>query len=123
LQALNAAERDYRASATPFELKSCQSHLRSFLEGLHEQVCQAIPHESETMLGKNWGKSTAFLRESGLLSRQEEEFATSLYTLISDEGVHPLTTEREYARLLRNMVIEYGLLFLTKADKAGIKLP
>lgn len=78
LQALNAAERDYRASATPFELKSCLSDLHSFLEGLHEQVCQAVPHESGTMLGKNWGKSTAFLRESGLLSRQEEEFAASL---------------------------------------------
>ena len=123
LQALNAAERDYRASATPFELKTSLSHLRSFLEGLHEQACQVLARESGLMVGKNWGKSTAFLRQCGLLSQQEEAFATSLYTLISDEGVHPLTAQPEYARLLRNMVIEYGLLFLAKLQKAGIKLP
>ena len=122
LQALNVAERDYRTSATPFELKNCLSHLRSFLEGLHEQASQALARDSAATVGKKWGKSTEFLRECGLLSAQEESFVSSLYTLISDEGVHPLTGEREYARLLRNVVIEYGLMFFTKLEKAGIKL-
>jgi len=36
---------------------------------------------------------------------------------LSDTGVHPLVAEREYARLMRNMSIEYGLLLLTKVDK------
>ena len=29
---------------------------------------------------------------------------------------------REFSRLLRNMVIEYGLMFLTMLDKEGVKL-
>jgi len=41
---------------------------------------------------------------------------------LSDEGVHPLIAEKEFARLLRNMVIEYGLMFLTMLEKKGIKI-
>lgn len=39
---------------------------------------------------------------------------------MSDTGVHPLVAEREYARLMRNMSIEYDLLLLTKLDKLGL---
>jgi hypothetical protein len=42
--------------------------------------------------------------------------------MISDTSVHPLVTEREYARLMRNLSIEYGLLLLTKLDKAGVEM-
>ena len=122
LQALNAAEQDFRGSATPFELKNCLGHLRSFLEGLHEQACKPFAAKAGTVVPKKWGKSTEMLRNNKLLSVQEESLATSLYTLISDEGVHPLIAGREYARLLRNMVIEYGLMFLSKLEKAGITL-
>jgi hypothetical protein len=31
--------------------------------------------------------------------------------VLSDEAVHPLIAEREYARLAGNIVIEYALLF------------
>jgi len=60
------------------------------------------------------------LRKSRVLSKTEEQLAASLYTLISDAAIHPLIAEREYARLSRNMVIEYALLFLRKLDKLGL---
>ncbi len=41
---------------------------------------------------------------------------------MSDEGVHPLIAEPEYARLLRNVVIEYGVMFLATLDKKGVIL-
>jgi hypothetical protein len=56
-----------------------------------------------------------------VLSKTEEQFAASLYKLISNEGVHPTIAEREYARLARNVVIEYALLFLRKMDKLGLE--
>jgi hypothetical protein len=37
-------------------------------------------------------------------------------------NVHPLIAEREFARLLRNMSIEYGLMFLTMFEKKGVKI-
>jgi len=60
--------------------------------------------------------------QEGVLTKTEEAFVTSLYALVSDTGVHPLVAEREYARLVRNMNIEYGLLFLTRVEK-GLSLP
>ena len=55
-----------------------------------------------------------------MISEAEESLAASLYKLISDQAVHPLMAEREYARLARNMVIEYGLLLLEKIEKLGL---
>jgi hypothetical protein len=57
-EALNAAERDFRDSATPFELKSSLAHLRSFLEGLHEQACSLLAAKMGAVAPKKWGKTT-----------------------------------------------------------------
>jgi hypothetical protein len=122
-QSLNEAEKNYRANATGFELKDCMSHLRSFVEQLHIDACEPVADSiGEPNPPKKWGKAIAFLRTNGILSAQEEMFITSLYTLISDEGIHPLIAEREYVRIRRNMVMEYGLMFLTVLDKKGLKV-
>ena len=63
-----------------------------------------------------------YLRDHEVLSPAEEKFAASVYTIISDEAVHPLVAEREYARLFRNVIIEYALLLLAKLAKLGLKL-
>lgn len=116
---LNKAEELYQGPSSGFDLKSCMGHLRSFLEQLHAEAILAA--KPGTVAPMKWGERLAVLRDAGVLSKQEDAFAASLYVLISDEGVHPLIAEREYARLARNMVIEYGLLFLQKLGKLGIE--
>lgn len=120
IQSLDEAERMYRTAATPFELKSSMGHLRSFLEQLHLEAC-ALAHKK---LGgcppSKWGEALNYLRDGGILTLKEEQFTAQFYALMSDTGVHPLVAEREYARLMRNMSIEYGLLLLTKLDKLGL---
>ena len=119
---LNEAEKNYRSSATPFELKDCMHHLRSFMENLHIEVAQSVAAGvNDTNPPNRWGKVVAYLRTHGVVSAQEEMFVTSLYTLISDEGVHPLIAEREYVRIRRNMTYEYGLMFLTVLDKKNLR--
>jgi hypothetical protein len=61
------------------------------------------------------------LQQQGFLSKAEERYASALYTLLSDEGAHPIIAEKEYARLARNVVIEYALLFLRILEKRGLK--
>jgi hypothetical protein len=122
IEALDAAEQDYRAEATPFELKNCLSHLRSFLEHLHRETAKYLAAKAGDTIVDRWGNATTYLRQHGIFSQQHEKFSASLYTLISDESVHPLGADREYARLLRNVVIEYGVMFLTALNKQGIKL-
>ncbi len=121
IEVLNAAEKDYKSAADRFELKSCLGHLRSFLEQLHWQAAKGIGINGLNA-DKKWGSATGLLREKGYLTKQHGAFVTSLYTLFSDEGVHPLGADQEYARLLRNVVIEYGVMFLAVLDKKGIKI-
>jgi hypothetical protein len=118
---LKRAEDLYNATSDAFDLKSCLGHLRSFLESLHIQACAAIAGPKDSLPAK-WGSATVFLRDHGVISQKDEAFITTLYTLVSDEAIHPLIAEREYARLFRNIVIEYGLLFLATLQKKGVTL-
>jgi hypothetical protein len=93
------------------------SHLRSFLEGLHKEACVIVYTRRGCALPTGWGKAVAYLAKEAVITKSEEEFVTSLYKLISDVGVHPLVAEKEHARLMRNMNIEYGLLFLARLNK------
>jgi hypothetical protein len=122
-QALDQAEKEFRDDATGFELKTCMGHLRSFLEQLHDQACTAIaaPETAITEYNK-WGLTIAFLKKNDYLSSQEEKLVSGIHAIMSEDGVHPLIAEREYVRLLRNMVIEYGLLLLSILEKKGISI-
>jgi hypothetical protein len=120
IASLNEAERLNHATASPLELKASMGHLRSFMECLHEEsiagVCSlkgATPPEAK------WGAQLAFLRNHGILSKQEEQLVGGLFAVISDEAVHPIIAEREYARLARNVVIEYAVLYLKRLSKLG----
>jgi len=120
IESLDEAERLYRTTATRFELKSSMGHLRSFLEELHLQACSAAHKKFGGDRPAKWGEALKYLRDHDVLTKHEELFAAQFYTLMSDTAVHPLAAEREYARLMRNMSIEYGLLLLTKLDKLGL---
>jgi hypothetical protein len=122
VKALDAAESDYKSTASAFELKNCLGHLRSFLEHLHREAAKSIAAAAGQTVIDRWGDATLYLRQQGYFTKQHETFVTSLYTLLSDESVHPLTAEREYARLMRNVVIEYGVMFLIMLDKRGVKI-
>lgn len=117
IASLEQAEKSYREASSTFEYKECMAHLRSFLENLHKEACVLVHSKRGGTLPSTWGKAVAYLVQEGVLTKTEEAFVTSLYTLLSDTGVHPLVAEREYARLVRNMNIEYGLLFLTRLEK------
>jgi hypothetical protein len=119
---LAKAESLYNASSDAFDLKSCLGHIRSFYEHLNIDAGQAIARLSGATVVDGWDPTMTFLRNSTFLSPQQEKFARGLYTLLSDEGVHPLIAEREFARLLRNVVIEYGVMFLTMLQKRGVRV-
>jgi hypothetical protein len=114
---LNEAERLYREQGSAFSLKSSMGHLRSFLENLHAEKIPALHAKYGGELAIKWGAWLGYLRKNGVISQAQESLASSLYTFISDQAVHPLVAEREDARLARNMVIEYALLFLKEIEK------
>jgi hypothetical protein len=119
---LARAEELYRASSDAFDLKECLGHIRSFYEHMNRDAGQALAKSLGTTIVDEWDPTLTFFKNNRFLSPQQDKFARGLYTLLSDEGVHALIAEREFARLLRNMVIEYGLMFLTMLEKKGIKI-
>ncbi len=121
VRSLDEAERLYHSKGNEFNLKSSMGLLRSFLEDLQKEILPAAHAKFNGKAPRKWGEGLLYLRTHGVLSQAEEAFAASLYTLMSDEAVHPIIAEREYARLFRNVVIEYALLFLSKLDKIGLK--
>jgi hypothetical protein len=76
--ALNAAETEYKSTATVFELKSCFGHLRSFLEFLHRETADTIARVAGETVADKWGAVTFYLRGKGLFTTQHEAFAISL---------------------------------------------
>jgi hypothetical protein len=121
--ALLEAEKLYSNPVGAFDLKNCLGLLRSFLEQLHSDAGKAIALKNPPLTAPaNWGNGLVFLRKNGYLSEQEERLIAALYAVVSDQGVHPLIAEKEYARLIRNVVIEYGLVFLSVLDKKGVSI-
>jgi hypothetical protein len=118
---LARADESYRSSDA-FVLKDCLGHVRSFYEHLTIGGGQAIANNLNTTCLAEWDPTLTFLKNNSFLTTKQEKFARGLYTLLSDEGVHPLIAGREFARLLRNMVIEYGLMFLTMLEKKGVRV-
>jgi len=121
-RSLHEADHLYQDAENEFDLKSSMAHLRSFLEGLHTEALPSLQTKFGGNLPRRWGDGLTYLRNYQIFSKTEEAYVSSLYTLISDEGVHPLVAEREYSRLFRNVVIEYALLFLRKIEKLGLSL-
>ena len=120
IESLEEAERLYRGGATPFELKSSMGHLRSFLENLFLEACSLAHKRLGGTRPSKWGEALMYLRFQNILTEKEELFTSQLYTLMSDTSVHPLVAGQEYARLMRNISIEIGLLLLTKLNKLGL---
>jgi hypothetical protein len=121
IECLNRADQIYQSASSGFEFKSCMGHLRSFMEKLQSEGMAKLGLMSAGVADQKWGNGLKRLQQEGLLSKAEEGYASGLYTLLSDEGVHPIIAEKEYARLARNVVIEYALLFLRILEKRGLK--
>lgn len=121
VECLNQADRIYHSAAGGFDFKICMGHLRSFIERLHSEGIAKRQAASPAETIGAWGDGLHRLQEEGVLTKAEELFAAAVYRLLSDAGVHPIIAEKEYARLARNVVIEYGLLFLRKLEKLGPK--
>jgi len=120
--ALNKAEELYTRPTDAFDRKSCIGHLRSFIEHLHIDAGAAIAASMGLSILPEWDPTLTFLKNKAFLTPQQDKLARGLYAVLSDEGVHPLISDQEFARLSRNMVIEYGLMFLTMFAKKGIKI-
>jgi hypothetical protein len=119
---LERAEALYLAPSDQFDLKNCLGLMRTLYEHMHLDAGRSLAAGLATTVVAEWDPTMTFLQNKQFLTPQQVKFARGLHTLLSDEGVHALIAETEFARLLRNMVIEYALMFLTILNKRGVKI-
>jgi len=89
IKSLDEAERLYRAASTPFELEEQHGHLRSFSNNCTCRRAQRLTRNSVD-LNPEMGRDLLYLRDHGVLTVKEEQFAAKFYALMSDTAVHLL---------------------------------
>ncbi len=117
---LDEIDKIYFGSPDKFECKSCMGFIRSFLEEIFRELVQGMskitttPYESES---DKFSNRKRYLLRVAFINDDEAEFYQRYYNLVSNEGIHSLTSKREYVRISRNVVIELGLLLLNRYNE------
>jgi hypothetical protein len=104
-----------------FDQSAMIKHLRTFFEKLHAEVATKF-HEAMPAM-KDGTKLTEcqnvidFLQRKDVISAKTQRLGRALYAILSEKGVHALESTREYVRLCRNMVVEYGLIVFYEFER------
>jgi hypothetical protein len=111
----------YEASDN-FDFKNCIDLIRAFLN----ELCISIGGEilkrkgiSPSLEITEMGRARQYFRDNrvNFLSKEEDNFLGQFNAFISHTGVHALQSEREYARISKNLVIELGLFLVERLKK------
>ena len=114
--ALREAEA-YLKDEGPFNPKNAAGLLRSSIETTHRLLVKALERETgRPYEGKDHqdGGRRTYMRRVGFISGAEEVFFSSVYTLISDEGTHPLIAPKETVLVFYRFVLDYLLLLVRR---------
>lgn len=105
----------------PFDFKGCIDHIRTLLEKLCVSIAleiekvKKIPPPQTPINGM--GVARQYFGKINFLIKEEDDLLDRLYYFLSDKGSHALQSEREYVRLSKNLVIEFGLFLAEKLKK------
>ena len=105
LEKLSSSTDAFRRSEPDYN--ACLTNARVALETLAKSIAKArqTTHPSSFQEDK-WGQVLAYLRTSGLITKQEEEGVSGVYTFISPGAHRPIgLTEQEMARLGRSLAV------------------
>lgn len=112
---LRELDRRIGAAVNSFDFKSCMDLVRTTLEELYKQAAAKAaertlrPAPSGDKVGhhRDW---LNYLRENGVVSRDESEFLQKFYNYLSNEGAHALGSAPEQVRVSRNTAVEWMFL-------------
>jgi len=118
---LKINEKLYEAK-DPFDFKNCIDLTRALLNELCISIgleIQAKKKIQPSLAIDSMGRARQYFRDNrvNFLSQGEDDFIGKYNEFISDTGVHVLQSEREYARIAKNLVIELGLFLAEKLKK------
>jgi hypothetical protein len=120
---LEKVDTAFTASADVFDFHGAMGLVRAALEQIVEQSGRrdAIAVPLEDKLGESparFSRAVSLLTRTQLLTDREASALQAFYNMVSVEGAHAWGTAREQARLSKNMMIEWGLLIVTRVREA-----
>jgi hypothetical protein len=121
-QALHEVEKREAGAATELDFKAAMDLLRSFLEVFVREAAVRVAAKSAVTLPhgetlRPFAPWKDYLRNSELITRQEEELLQKLYGYLSTESVHALGAGPEQLRVSRVTVIEWCMLIAGRVQK------
>lgn len=118
---LDKVESGIAAGGDAFDQAAMIGHLRSFFESLHSHVGNRLRTEKPATLDgtdlTKCGQAIDYLHRKVVLTDEMRTLGRGLYAVLSGHGVHAISAEREYVRLCRNMVVEYGLVLFYELER------
>lgn len=124
-ESINKIDQKLYIAQDKFDFKDCIGLIRTFLNDLCVSTALEIakktniPPSESIEEGRKMGKAMAYFRDKrvNFLSQEENKLLEALNSFMSHKGVHVLKSDREYARISRNMAIEIGLFLGKRLQK------
>lgn len=121
-EGIKEIEKAYRKAGSDFDFKTCVAHARSFLENLNKEIIPKIENKCGIKFSGDITKAKDVVDYFGkknvlFLVEKEQNLCRAVYNLASHLGVHTLVSEREYARISKNIIVELALLILDRLEK------
>ncbi len=100
-----------------FDYKNCMDLIRSFTERLYEQIAISLPVKDWQKHDEKDSKIVARkYKEAGLITEDQASILKGIRHFLSNSASHRLKSQREEARLSRNMTIEFSLYLVRRLD-------
>lgn len=125
IKAIDKIEQNLASGEDKFDFKVCIDLIRTFFNDLYASIALEIISKtgispSEAIEGsKKMGKAIDYLHSNkvAFVSQEEHDVIVAFNSFLSYKGVHSLTSEKEYARISKNMAIEIGIFLVQRLKK------
>ena len=115
----------YLERAGRFDAKQAADLIRTCMDETH----RGVVGELQKMTGQECadpdkdGTRRSYMRQVKFINDAEEQFFSSIYTLLSREGTHTLLAPKETVLVMHRTVKDYLLLLLRRLDAKRASLP
>jgi len=127
-ECLTRFEDNYRKAKDEFDFKETIGHIRSFMEHLIEQIAGKVKNISQVPSSHDFSKfggNRNYLKQRDVrfLDPDQDNLLGNIYKFISGTGVHTIKSQRECARLAKNITIEWSLFLFRRLEKYSEDYP
>jgi hypothetical protein len=122
IECLDLFDKKYITDINSFQFKETIGHVRDFWEELVIEIASSVSKICPVKPSQNlekYGSCRDYLQQKGVnfLSPKQSEMIGAIWSFLSDTGTHCLKSDKEHARVAKNMCIEGALFMLERLKR------